>query len=68
MLKINLLKQQIYMKQLLDLNPEYTHFDNAALSYYRDDYFEQAEKLFRYTLRNFEDGNGKSEFYFGLFI
>tara|TARA_B100002019_G_scaffold277200_1_gene276771 strand:- start:178 stop:1176 length:999 start_codon:yes stop_codon:yes gene_type:complete len=49
-------------------NSEYTHYENAALSYYRGDYFEEAERLFRYTLRNFEVVNGKAEFYLGLLL
>ena len=49
-------------------NSEYTNFENAALSYYRGDYFEEAEKLFRYTLRTFDVRNGKSELYLGLLM
>ena len=48
-------------------NSEYTHYENAALSYYRGDYFEE-ERLFRYTLKNFEVVNGKAEFYLGLLL
>lgn len=51
----------------LDPN-DYTHFENAALSYYRGEYFEEAENLFNYTLRIFDIGNGKSEFYLGLLL
>lgn len=47
---------------------EYTHFENAALSYYKGNDFEKAEKLFRYTLRTFDLKNGKSEFYLGLLL
>ena len=47
---------------------EYTHYENAALSFYRGDNFEQAEKLFRYVLSSFEVKNGKSEFYLGLLL
>ena len=41
---------------------EYTHYENAALSFYRGEDFDQAEKLFRYVLNNFESRNGKSDF------
>ena len=47
---------------------EYTHYENAALSFYRGDNFEQAEQLFRYVLNNFDVQNGKSEFYLGLLL
>lgn len=47
---------------------EYTHFENAALSFYRGDNFDQAEKLFRYVLNTFQVQNGKSEFYLGLLL
>ena len=47
---------------------EYTHYENAALSFYRGDDFEQAEKLFRYVLNSFNVKNGKSEFYLGLLL
>ncbi len=47
---------------------DYTHFENAALSYYRGDYFEEAENLFTYTLRTFDVSNGKSELYLGLLM
>jgi tetratricopeptide (TPR) repeat protein len=47
---------------------EYTHYENAALSFYRGNNFEQAEKLFRYVLTNFNVNNGKSEFYLGLLL
>ena len=47
---------------------DYTHYENAALSYYRGNYFEEAEKLFRYTLRAFNPQNGKSELYLGLLL
>lgn len=47
---------------------EYTHYENAALSFYRGDNFEQAEKLFRYVLNTFQVQNGKSEFYLGLLL
>ena len=47
---------------------EYTHYENAALSFYRGDNFEQAEKLFRYVLSSFDVKNGKSEFYLGLLL
>ena len=51
------------------LNPsDYTHYENAALSYYRADKFEQAERLFRYTLRTFNPQNGKAELYLGLLL
>lgn len=49
-------------------NTEYTHFENAALSFYRGNNFEQAEKLFRYVLMNFDTNNGKSELYLGLLL
>lgn len=49
-------------------NTEYTHFENAALSFYRGNNFEQAEKLFRYVLTNFDANNGKSELYLGLLL
>lgn len=47
---------------------EYTHYENAALSFYRGDNFDQAEKLFRYVLNTFQVQNGKSEFYLGLLL
>ena len=47
---------------------DYTHFENAALSFYRGNDFEQAEKLFRYVLNTFNLKNGKSEFYLGLLL
>ena len=47
---------------------EYTYSENAALSFYRGDNFEQAEQLFRYVLNNFDVQNGKSEFYLGLLL
>ena len=47
---------------------DYTHYENAALSYYRGNYFEEAEKLFRYTLRTLNPQNGKSELYLGLLL
>lgn len=48
---------------------EYVHFENAALAYYRDNNFEEAERLFRYVLRNFTTSkNGKSEFYLGMLL
>lgn len=51
------------------LNPkEYTHFDNAALSYYRGNNYDQAEKLYRYTMQTFNPKSGKSEFYYGLLL
>lgn len=56
----------LYQKAARLDDSEYTHYENAALSYYRGDYLEEAEKLFMYTLRNFEDGKGKTEFYLGL--
>ena len=49
-------------------NSNYTHYENAALSYYRANYYEEAENLFRYTLRTFDVSNGKSEFYLGLLM
>ena len=49
-------------------NTEYTHLENAALSFYRGNNFEQAEKLFRYVLTNFDTNNGKSELYLGLLL
>ena len=51
------------------LNPEeFSHFDNAALSYYRGNDFDQAEKLFKYTMQTFNPKSGKSEFYYGLLL
>ncbi len=47
---------------------EYTHFENAALSYYRANSFENAERLFRKTMRTFNPKNGKVEFYYGLLL
>ncbi len=58
----------LYQKAALIDNQEYSHYENAALSYYRGDYFEEAEKLFRYSLRAFDIKNGKSEFYLGLLL
>jgi tetratricopeptide (TPR) repeat protein len=58
----------LYQKAARIDDSEYTHYENAALSYYRGDYFEEAERLFKYTLRNFKGGNGKTEFYLGLLM
>lgn len=58
----------LYQKAARMDDSEYTHYENAALSYYRGDYFEEAERLFKYTLRNFKGGNGKTEFYLGLLM
>jgi len=49
-------------------NNEYTHYQNAALSFYRGNNYEQAENLFRYVLSNFDVTNGKAEFYLGLLL
>jgi len=47
---------------------EFTHFENAALSYYRGNSIEDAKRLFRYTMRTFNPKKGKSEFYYGLLL
>ena len=52
----------LYEKAARMNDTEYTHYENAALSFYRGNNFEQAEKLFRYVLTNFNVNNGKSEF------
>ena len=58
----------LYEKAARINETEYTHFENAALSFYRGNNFEQAEKLFRYILDRFQTRNGKSEFYLGLLL
>jgi len=58
----------LYEKAARMNDTEYTHYENAALSFYRGNNFEQAEKLFRYVLTNFNVNNGKSEFYLGLLL
>ena len=58
----------LYEKAARIDNGDYTHYENAALSFYRGDNFEQAEQLFRYVLNNFDVQNGKSEFYLGLLL
>ena len=47
---------------------DYTHYENAALSYYRGNLFSEAEQLFKYTMRTFNPKKGKSEFYYGLLL
>ena len=53
-----------------NLDPsEYVHYENAALSYYRGNNFDEAERFFRYVLSNFSTSlNGKSEFYLGMLL
>jgi len=59
----------ILYEKAAKLNPtDYTHYENAALSYYRGNSFEEAENLFRYTLSSFNPQNGKSELYLGLLL
>ena len=58
----------LYEKAARMDNLEYTHFENAALCFYRGDVFNQAESLFRYVLNNFKVNNGKSELYLGLLL
>lgn len=65
----NFIESAILYEKAARLNvSEYTHYENAALSYYRGNYFEEAEKLFRYTLRTLNPQNGKSELYLGLLL
>lgn len=58
----------LYEKAASMDDSEYTHFENAALSFYRGDIFNQAESLFRYVLNTFNVKNGKSELYLGLLL
>ena len=58
----------LYEKAAAMDNLEHTHFENAALSFYRGDAFNQAENLFRYVLNTFDVQNGKSELYLGLLL
>jgi tetratricopeptide (TPR) repeat protein len=47
---------------------EYTHYENAALSYFKGNSFDDAERLFKDTMRKFNPKNGKVEFYYGLLL
>jgi len=47
---------------------EYTHYENAALSYYKGNSLDNAERLFKKTMRTFNPKTGKVEFYYGLLM
>jgi len=65
----NFIESAILYEKAAKLNPtDYTHYENAALSYYRGNSFREAENLFRYTLSSFNPQNGKSELYLGLLL
>ena len=68
-LQENFIEGAVLYEKAARLNTnEYTHYENAALSYYRGNYFEESENLFRYTLSSFNPQNGKSELYLGLLL
>ena len=65
----NFIESAILYEKAAKLNPtDYTHYENAALCYYRGNSFKEAENLFRYTLSSFNPQNGKSELYLGLLL
>ena len=51
-----------------NLDPmDYVHLENAAISFYKANEFELAEKTFIQVMDNYPNRqNGKSEFYYGI--
>ena len=64
----NFILSAINFIRAAELSPtRYNYYENAALAYYLGGELEEARKLFKYVLRNFQTNrNGKSEFYLGI--